>query len=108
MFFDEDTPMEEGGEVESETVLPPIRKQVMVRKRKRSYFYLSPYINEPSKIGRWKKGKLSYYALSWLDETKHTVLMKWLGDKDGANQIQGWTTTLKKLFFTDLLQKGRL
>ena len=52
IVFDDDTPVEEGEEVESETVLSLVEEMRVVRKRKRSYFYMSPYVNEPSKIGR--------------------------------------------------------
>ena len=54
IVFDDDTPVEEGEEVESETVLSPVGEMRVVRKRKRSCFYMSPYDNEPSKIGRWR------------------------------------------------------
>ena len=67
---------------------------------------MSPYVNEPSKIGRWRKGKPMYHALGWLDEAKYTALSKWLKDKDGVSTIKGGTMTLTKSFFIDLLRKG--
>ena len=105
-MFDDDTPVVEGEEVKSETVLSPVGEMRVVRKQKRSRFYMSPYINEPSKIGTWRKGKPMYHALGWLDEAKYTALSKWLKDKDGVSTIKGGTTTLTKSFFIDLLRKG--
>ena len=106
IVFDDDTPVEEGEEVESETVLSPVGKMKVVRKRKRSRFYMSPYVNEPSKIGRWRKGKPMYHILGWLDEAKYTALLKWLKDKDMVSKIKVGTTALTNLFFIDLLRKG--
>ena len=105
IVFDDDTPVEEGDEVESETVLSSMREMRVVRKWKRSRFYLSPYVNEPSKIGRWRTGKPMYHALEWLDEAKYTAFSKWLKDKE-VSRIKGGTTTLMKSFFIDLLRKG--
>ena len=73
----------------------------VVQKRKQSL-----YVNEPSKIGKWRKGKTMYHALGWLDKAKYTTLSKWLKDKDGVSRIKGGTTTLMKSFFIDLLRKG--
>ena len=89
IVFDYDTLVEEGDEVERETVLSPVGEMRVVQKRKRSHFYLNPYVNEPSKIGRWRKGKPMYHALGWLDEAKYTALSKWLKDKDGVSTIKG-------------------
>ena len=108
IVFDDDTPVEEGDEVESETVLSSMREMRVVRKWKRSRFYLSPYVNEPSKIGRWRKGKPTYHALRWLDKAKYSAMSKWLKDNDWVSTIKGGTTTLTKSFFINLLQKGGL
>ena len=92
--------------VESGTVLSPVGDMRVVQKQKKSRFYLSPYINKPSKIGRRKKGKLTYHALGWLGEAKYMAMSKWLKDKDGFSKIKGGTTTLTKSFFIDLLRKN--
>ena len=73
IFFDDGTSVEEGDEVKSETVLSLARKKVMVWNQKRSHFYLSPYVNKPSKIGRWRMGRLPYHTLIWLDEAKYSA-----------------------------------
>ena len=84
-----------------ETMLSLVGEMRVVQKRKRSL-----YVNEPSKIGKWRKGKTMYHALGWLDKAKYTTFSKWLKDKDGVSRIKGGTTTLMKSFFIDLLWKG--
>ena len=51
-IFDDDTLVEDGDKVKSKTVLSLVGEEKVVRKQKRSRFYLCPYANEPSKIGR--------------------------------------------------------
>ena len=42
IIFEDDISVEEGEEVESETVLSPIGEMRVIRKQKRSHFYISP------------------------------------------------------------------
>ena len=50
IIFDNDTPVDVGDEVESEMVSFSVREPVMVRKQKRSHFYLSPTLTNLPKL----------------------------------------------------------
>ena len=69
------------GEFCSILVRTPVEPR-QVRERKRNRFYLSPYVNEPAKLGKWRKGKWKYDVLGYFDEAKHVGLTKWMSEAD--------------------------
>ena len=66
-------------------------------------------MNEPAKLGKWRKGKRKYDVLGYFDEAKHVGLTKWLSEADEHGFIKGdIMPKLGKGFFTDLLSRGAL
>ena len=66
-------------------------------------------MNEPAKLGKWRKGKRKYDVLGYFDEAKHVGFTKWLSEADEKGFIKGGITPqLRRGFFTDLLRRGAL
>ena len=54
IIYDADCQVEDGDEVESGVCKTPAGEKP-IRMSKRSRFYLSPYVNEPDRFGKWRK-----------------------------------------------------
>ena len=63
-----------------------------VLERKRSHFYLCPYVNKPAKLGKWQKDKWKYDVFGYFDKAKHAGLTKWLSEADEQGFIKGGIT----------------
>ena len=56
--------------------------------RKRSQFYLNPYVNEPTRFVKWrKKDKPRYWWGRSFNDEKFDTLSAWLNDKDGTRYV---------------------
>ena len=76
-----------------------------VRLRKRSQFYLSPYVNEPGIFGKWRKTeKPRYWWNRSVNDEKFNALATWLNDKDGSRYVQRGTLDMYRSFFHPFLR----